>query len=110
MAIRGFCRFYKNLYVGKSIKNKSLVKWKLKHGAGQFTVFVISNSEGGDGNQLEIMHCAFLKQKYYLRHPKLIYGIAGSYDEAVELIIRISDEAGEANMTGNLIGYLESMN
>ena len=107
MNIRGFCSFSKNLYIGKSIKNDKLVKWKLKHGAGQFLIYVIAASEGDDGNQLEIMHCAFMKQKYYQRHPLHIYGIAGSYDEALEIIVKISDEADAAGMTGNLVGYLE---
>jgi len=108
--IKGFCRFYKHLYVGNSIKNERLVKWKLKHGAGQFGIFVITESEGGEGNQLEIMHCAFLKQKYYLRHPIMVYGIAGSYEEALELLIKISDEAANAQMAGDLAGFLSTMN
>ena len=40
--------------------------------------------EGSD--QLEIYHCAFLQQKYYKKNPPYIVGIAGKYDEAIELL------------------------
>ena len=41
MKKNGFCEFYKNIYYGKSVKRRSLVKWKLYHGSGQFTIFCI---------------------------------------------------------------------
>lgn len=77
-------RFHKELYVGDSIKNIRRVKWKLKHHAGQLGIFVITLSGGSD--QLEIYHCAFLQQRYYKKYPPYIVGIAGGYQEAVELL------------------------
>lgn len=103
---RGFCRFYKNLYFGDSVKKHNTVKWKLYHGAGQLRIYVITRPFA-DGDQLDIMHCAFLKQPYYRQHPVMVYGIAGSYDEAIDLVIKISDEAAECGMTGQLLEYLE---
>ena len=35
---------------------------------------------------MEIYHNAVLKQSYYRKYPPYIIGIAGSYQEAVELI------------------------
>ena len=57
----GFCRFYKNLYWGESVKRHSLVKWKLRHGSGQFTIFCIVRAME-DADQLDIIHNAFLQQ------------------------------------------------
>ena len=37
-------------------------------------------------DMLEIYHNAVLKQSYYRKYPPYIIGIAGSYQEAVELI------------------------
>ncbi|WP_155831402.1 MULTISPECIES: hypothetical protein [unclassified Butyrivibrio] len=105
MSIKGFCTFYSNLYIGESIKNPRLVKWKLKHGAGQLFIYVITAPEMA-GGQLEIKHCAVLKQKYYKRHPAFVYGIAGSYKEAVDIIVKLCDEANENGLTGDIKGYL----
>ncbi len=107
MSIRGFCTFAKNLYIGESVKRPAMVRWKLKHGAGQLFIYVITSSEIPDG-QIEIKHCAFLKQKYYQRHPAFIYGIAGSYKEALDIVLKMFAEADESGMTGDVRGYLNS--
>ena len=108
MSIKGYCTFYKNLYIGESIKNPVLVKWKLKHGAGQLSIFVVSEAQN-ENDQLEIEHCSFLKQKYYRKHPLLIYGIAGSYKEALDIVLRISEDSHMYGMDGNLIGFLRKV-
>ncbi|WP_026660140.1 hypothetical protein [Butyrivibrio sp. AC2005] len=106
MSIRGYCTFAKNLYIGESVKKPLVVKWKLKHGAGQLFIYVLTASDIPDG-QIEIKHCAFLKQKYYLRHPAYIYGIAGSYKEALDLVLKMFEEASESGLTGDIRTYLE---
>lgn len=83
-------KFYKKLYIGKTIKKPALVKWKLAHGAGQLKIYVITLAAGND--LLEIYHCAFLQQKFYKKYPPFIVGIAGSYDEAVSLVTEIVEE------------------
>lgn len=102
----GFCRFYKNLYWGESVKRHSLVKWKLRHGSGQFTIFCIVRAME-DADQLDIIHNAFLQQAYYKEHPAYVYGIAGSYAEALSLVVDISDRACKAGMEGRLIEFLD---
>ena len=97
-------KFYKKLYVGESIKNPNKVKWKLRHNAGQFKVYVIALAEG-DG-QLEIYHCAFLQQKYCKKNPPYVIGIAGDYKEAVNIVIRITEEAIEKLGSPQLKKYL----
>lgn len=86
-------KFHRELYVGESIRNVGKVKWKLKHGAGQIRVFVIAVAAGRD--QLEIYHCAFLQQKYYRKNPPCIVGIAGGYDEALELLQKMVSDIYE---------------
>ena len=106
MKKRGFCRFHKDIYWGESVKNHSVVKWRLSHGRGQFTVFCVKRALC-DSDQLDIIHCAFLKQPYFLTHPAYVYGIAGSYEEALDLVVRISDEACAAGYDGRLVEYLD---
>ena len=107
MKRKGFCRFYKELYWGDSVKKHSLVKWRLYHGRGQFTIYCIQRAFG-EGDQLDIIHCAFLKQPYYQENPAYIYGIAGSYAEALDLIVKITEEALAAGYEGELLKYLDS--
>ena len=83
-------RFHNELYLGDSIRNAGIVKWKLKHHSGQLRIFVIALSSGSD--QLEIYHCAFLQQRYYKKHPPYIVGIAGGYEEALELVRRMTSD------------------
>ena len=97
-------KFYKNLYVGEGIKNPNKVKWKLRHNAGQFNVYVITLAGGRD--QLEIFHCAFLQQEYYKKYPPYIIGIASGYDEAVDIVIEITQAAIEVNGSPDLKKYL----
>lgn len=82
--------FARNLYVGESIRNAAKVKWKLKIGAGQLSVYVISAASNRD--QLEIFHCGLLKQKYFDRKNLFVFGLAGSYAEAVTLVQQMLEE------------------
>ena len=99
-------KFYKNLYIGDTIKNPNKTKSKLKHHAKQLKVFVIMLSVGND--QLEICHSILLGQPYYKKkeNKPYIIGIAGSYEEAVDLVCRIAKEAVEKNGNADLKGYL----
>ncbi|RKM57023.1 hypothetical protein D6853_03115 [Butyrivibrio sp. X503] len=106
MKKNGFCTFYKNLYFGESVKKHSLVKWKLYHGSGQLTIFCLVRAMS-DNDQLDIIHSAFLKQPYYREHPAYIYGIAGSYAEALAMVVDISDRACKAGMDGKLVEFLD---
>ena len=71
--------FYKNLYVGSSIKDPDEVRRNLLIGKGQFSIYVITLSPSRPrpgANQLEILHCALLKTPYYRENPPFIIGIA----------------------------------
>ncbi|MCM1262649.1 MAG: hypothetical protein NC313_07990 [Butyrivibrio sp.] len=99
-------KFYKNLYIGDTIKNPNQVKRKIKHYARQLNIFVIMLASGD--NQLEICHSMLIRQPFYKKKENAPYiiGIAGSYDEAVEIVCRITKEAVVQNGNADLKGYL----
>ena len=107
MKNKGFCRFYKDLYFGESVKRHTYAKWQLFHGKGGLGTFCIMRAVS-DGDQLDIVNSMVLKQPYYKSNPAYIYGIAGSYNEALDLIVRITEDALAAGYEGRLLDYLES--
>ena len=108
MRKRGFCEFYKDLYWGASVNNKALVKWKLKHGAGQLSIFCVTRALNAN-DQLDIVHCAVLTQKHYRNNPVHVYGLTEGYSQALDMIVTISARASECGMDGDLLGYLQTM-
>lgn len=83
---RFFCmKWHENLYTGESVRKKyKKVKWKIMHHAGQLRVYVISLASGRD-NLLDIIPSWELLQKHYPSRDLYVVGLAGSYDEALEL-------------------------
>lgn len=98
-------RFYKKLYVGESIKDLKRVKWKLRVGAGQFDVHLITISQNGD-NQLECFHNGLLKQKFFRKQKHYVVGIAGNADEALTLIKQITEDCVKTTKTANIKAFL----
>lgn len=97
-------KFYRYLYVGDNIKNPNKIKWKLKHHAG-VQVYVITIAAGND--QLELFQSAYLKQKYFRKHPPIVVGIASDYNEAVQIVMRITQECLSITGNCNLKEYLK---
>lgn len=97
-------KFYKYLYIGDTVKEPNKIKRKLKRHAG-LMIYIICIAQGAD--QLEIFHSAYLKQKYYRYHPPVIVGIASNYEEAVEIIVRITKECLKKTGGCNLKEYLK---
>ncbi len=101
--------FYKELYVGPSIRDPEAVKNNLRIGKGQFTIYVIclspSKPEIG-ANQLEIMHCVNLQQPYYKEYPPYIIGIASGRIEAIELVRKMVQEAYDHTGSADVRAYL----
>ena len=97
-------KFYKHLYIGDKVSNPAKIKRKLKLHAG-VRVFVIAIAQGSD--QLEIYHSAYLKQKYYRYHPPVIVGIASDYNEALQIILNITEECVKQTGNCNLKEYLK---
>lgn len=99
-------KFYKNLYIGDTIRNPGKTRRKLKRHAKLQNVYVIAYME--ESGQLSIYHNLMFQQRYYREHPPYVIGIAGNHDEAVEIICRIAQESvretGQADLTAYLLG------
>lgn len=96
--------FYKNLYIGDTVKKPGKIKKKLKKYKMLRTVYVIAYAK--QNRQLEIYHSLMLQQYYFKENPPYIIGIAASREEAAGLICRIAEEALQATGKADLIAYL----
>ncbi len=82
-------KWHEDLYMGKSIRRRQKkIKWKIMHNAWQFRVHIITLSSN-QNNLLDIIPSRELLQKHYPKRDLYIVGLAGNYDEAVELAGRI---------------------
>lgn len=97
-------KFYKNLYVGESIKNPRKIKRKLNTNAGLLGIYVITLCDGPD--QLEIYSSTVLMQPFYRCAPLYVIGIAGSYEEAVGIVEKIAKQSWHQNGDCDLKKYL----
>lgn len=97
-------KFYRSLYVGESIRQVNKVKWKLRVGAGQFSIYLIALSNNDD--QLDIFHCSQLKQKYFDKRNLYVVGLAKGKDEAYQLVGRMLADTLRAGMGGDIKAYL----
>lgn len=97
-------KFYKNLYVGDTIKNPEKIRKKLKKYAKLNNVYLITYM--AENRQIEIYHCLMLQQYYYKENPPYIIGIAGSQEEAAQIICRIAEESMNKTGKADLVEYL----
>lgn len=90
-------RFSRKLYISPSLDKKcGQIKWKLRTGRPQPTIYIIALAKNSD--LLEIYHSGMLKQKYYKKkqNAPCIVGIAAGYGGAVDLVMEIiQDVLGE---------------
>lgn len=99
-------KFYHMLYVGDSVRQVNKVKWKLRMGAGQFQLYLITLSHSSD--QLDIFHCSILKQKYFDKKNLYVVGLAKDQAEAYRLVGKMLADTLAAGMGGDIKGYLEA--
>ena len=96
-------KFSSNLYVGEGIRDPEKVKWKLKHNAGQFSIYVIALAASKE-DQLEIIHSGYLKQRCFDTDDMFVVGLASSRQEAVEIVASLAGkvvrETGDADLKG----------
>lgn len=104
MAAEYIMKFYKNLYIGDTVKKPEKVIKKLKKYAKLNNVYVIVYDAGNA--RLEYYHSLMLQQYYYKQNPPFIIGIAGSKDEADGLILQIADESVAKTGSADLAAYL----
>ncbi|MCH5341675.1 MAG: hypothetical protein J1E01_09415 [Acetatifactor sp.] len=96
-----------DLYLGDSINENKLDKIikKLEKNPVFSGVFLITVSRNAS-DQLDIFDARQLAQSYYKKHPPYVVGIAGSHDEAVELVERLVQECLRARGDCALKEYL----
>lgn len=100
-------RWYKNFYAGKSIeKKKQKIKWKVNHNAGQLEIYLITLAANKE-NLLDIIPSWELMQKYYPKKNLYILGIAGGYEEALELAGSIVTEVYQKTNGFNLHQFFQ---
>lgn len=109
-------QFYRKLYVSPEIKHPGQAKWRLRHGAGSFALYVITlcdeslSHEGapshGVSSQLQFFHCAVLQQDYTRKHCPMVIGIAEGRIQALELVRRIVQDCLDETGRVELVPFL----
>lgn len=78
-------KWHTDLYMGPSVVHKQKkIKWKIMHNAGQLGIYVIALA-ANQKNLLDIIPSGELLQKHYPKQELYIVGLAGSYEEALEV-------------------------
>lgn len=99
-------KFYENLYIGESLEQKKdKIIAKLKEGKVQLNCYVIALTENPK-NQLEFFDSILLMQRNYKKRELFIVGLAGGYDEALELTKKMTEDTYQKNKDGNIRSYL----
>jgi hypothetical protein len=84
--------WYEDLYVGESIVHKTnKIKWKIRRGAGQVNIYVISLASNPQ-NLLDIIPSWELLQKGYPKKEIYVVGLARGYKEALDVAAAIVDD------------------
>lgn len=98
-------RFYKNLYLGDTVKRPKRLIRKLKRHKKLLGLYVIAFDQETD--KLEVYHNLMLSQWYYKENPPgCIVGLANGKEEAFDVIERIAGEAFAATGRVSLVEYL----
>ncbi|HUM83870.1 MAG TPA: hypothetical protein PLN48_08835 [Lachnospiraceae bacterium] len=100
-------KWYRNLYIGDSLKKHHFkMIADLNAGRKVFGRYLITFPVN-EKNQLEIVNTANLVQKYVYRHTPMIIGIAGSHEEAVEIVLEITKECVRKTGDAEIRNFLE---
>ncbi len=97
-------KFYRYLYTGDGIRNVSKYKLRLSLHKNLVGFYVICLSSGAD--QLDILNAWNLKFPFYRHYPPVVVGIAKNYEEAVALVIRMTEEALDRTGSPDIRNYL----
>lgn len=101
-------KYRANLYLGDSINEKKLkkIKKRLENKPFFSGVYLLALSRN-PFDQLEIYDARQLVQSYYKKNPPYVIGLAGDYEEAVELVVRMTRECLESRGDCCLKEYLQ---
>lgn len=97
--------FYKNLYIGDTVKKPEKAIKKLKRHKKQPGLYVIAYD--CETKRLSAYHSLMLSQWYYKENPPAcIVGLANGREEAFAVIERIAQDAIAATGQAQLVTYL----
>lgn len=98
-------KFYKNLYIGDTVKKPEKAIRKLKRHKVQRGIYVIVYDR--DIKSLAVYHSLMLSQWYYKENPPgCIVGLTNGREEAFDVIEQIVKESLEATGKAELVAYL----
>lgn len=97
-------KFYKNLYIGNTVKKPNKLIKQLKKNKLKFHVYLIIYNQ--PLNRLEILNSVFLHQWFYKESDIYIIGISLSKEEAFDLMNDITQDTVSATNTADIIEYL----
>lgn len=102
-------RWLEPLFVSESAvkEQKRLVK-RIKKRRGLLDIYVLM-MPANDEDQLEIMNANYLLQPWYQKRDVTIVGLAKTKQSAVELLIRMVDEAVKSQGTPDIKSYLKML-
>jgi len=85
--------FSPNLYFGEGIDPNKMEKLREKLlSKPLFTkVFLLTLPEN-DSDQIDVLESKYLVQDYYANHSLRVVGIAGDHDDAISLILKITED------------------
>ena len=100
--------FYKNLYIGDTVKKPEKAIRKLKRHKKQPWLYVIVYDKETD--RLAVYHSLMLLQWYYKENPPAcIVGLANGREEAFEVIERIAKESLDSIGQVRLVTFLSGI-
>lgn len=100
--------FYKNLYIGDTVKKPQKAIKKLKRYKKQPRLYVIVYD--GETDRLAVYHSLMLLQWYYRENPPgCIVGLANGREEAFDVIEQIAKESLAATGQAQLVAYLSGV-
>lgn len=101
-------KFYKNLYIGDTVKKPERAIKRLKRHKKQPKLYVIVYDR--EINRLAVYHSLMLSQWYYKENPPgCIVGLTNGREEAFDMIERIAKETLEATGGASLVAYLSKV-
>ena len=101
-------KYYRHLYLEEGLeKKKEKIISKLEKNKLQRNTHLIVLS-ANEKNHLDIIHSAFLLQPGYPGKNRLVVGIAGSYDGALELVKKIAGDVYKETGDVDIRNYIMS--
>lgn len=101
-------KWMNGIYIGRGMKRSALRKTKADLNAGRpvFGKYLITLGMG-EHSQLEIVNTANLIQKTVCARTPMIVGAANDYDDAVQLVIKITEDVLKETGDADIRKYFE---